>query len=139
VDSGASNHLTFDKSQLQDYVEYLVPKQCGGISSNFFIHGHGTVKLQCLSDKSRTITLLNVNYSPQASANLLSTEQVKGIVWTIADGIMRGRLGERIVFHAPHLGGQYRLRIEGRNGPVFKTSGPHSQNEKSQEENSQML
>lgn len=64
VDSDATNHLTFDKSQLHDYVEYLKPKQCRGISSTFFIHGHGTMKLQCLSDRSRTATLSNVNYSP---------------------------------------------------------------------------
>jgi hypothetical protein len=145
VDSGASNHLTFDKSQLEDYVEYPAPKQCGGISSNFFIHGHGTVKLQCLGDKSRTITLSNVNYSPQATANLLSTEQVKGIIWTIADGTMKGRLGERVIFYAAHLGGQYRLRIEKRDGTAAFATTKESQSQDShkreshESQDSQML
>jgi transposase InsO family protein len=127
VDSGASNHLTFDKSQLIDYVEYPAPKQCGGISSQFFIYGYGKIRLQCVRDISRTITLSNVNYSPQATANLLSTEQVKGIIWTIANGIMQGRLGSKLVFHAVHLGGQYRLRIEQGNGNAVFMARQESQ------------
>ena len=64
IDTGASNHLTFERELLYNYVKFPEPRRCGGISSSFYIEGQGSIDLKVIGDSTRTITLRTVDYSP---------------------------------------------------------------------------
>lgn len=112
VDSGASTHLTCNKSSLQDYTPYPVPRIGVGPTSTFLIEGYGTIVLQCVGDNKRNITVRNVKYAPFAQVNLLSMRNFQGVRWVTEDDVMEGYVGNELVFYAEYKGGQYRLRVE---------------------------
>ncbi len=80
IDTGATHHLTGDRSLFYEYIEYGTRQECSGIGSGIVIQGQGTIFLKVLGDKSRTIKLGNVRYSPAAKVNFFSLSQISEVV-----------------------------------------------------------
>lgn len=71
VDSGATNHMTFDKSQLREFEYFAVPKRVKVANGESIdILGHGNIRL------SDTLMLKQVLYVPKLDCNLVSVRQL---------------------------------------------------------------
>ena len=113
IDTGASNHLTFQRELLYNYKEFPTPQKCGGISSSFHILGMGSIDLQLIGGSTtRNITLQNVHYSPQAQANLLLVAQLTEVEFSFSKGFATGLFRNKEVFTGLYSRGAYRLKIE---------------------------
>ncbi len=112
ADTGATNHLTGDRSLFLDYTPFATPLRCKGIANSIMVEGKGTVLLQLLGDESRPVTISNVYYSPQATVNLLSTHAIPAVVWTFSKDRVTGYDGNKLVFYGEYLDGQYCLRMD---------------------------
>ena len=69
IDTGASHHICFQRSQFQTFDKYQVPIQAG--TSTTTSQGRGQVDLDV---DGHTLSLYRVLYAPQLRFNLLSTE-----------------------------------------------------------------
>ena len=74
IDSGATQHMTFDKDSLSDYVEFKQPCIVNlGDNGKIFACGKGTYRLVAdLEDGTQHIALHDVLYLPDLDKNLLS-------------------------------------------------------------------
>ena len=74
VDSGASCHMCFDKSEMDDYIEFD-SAQTIGMADDSIIHaiGKGTVRLTSkIGDEFHNLRLMDVLHVPKSRKNLLS-------------------------------------------------------------------
>ena len=74
IDSGATQHMTFDKSNLSDYVEFKQPCIVNlGDNRSILAYGKGTYRIVAdLGDHVQNISLRDVLYLPDLENNLLS-------------------------------------------------------------------
>ena len=74
IDSGATQHMTFEKDSLSDYVEFKQPCIVNlGNNATIFAYGKGTYRLVAdLEDSAQHIALHDVLYLPDLNKNLLS-------------------------------------------------------------------
>ena len=74
IDSGASSHMTWDKSCMSKYIELRKPEKIT-LGDDFIVQavGIGTVQLKvCVNGESKEAVLKNVLYVPALGANLFS-------------------------------------------------------------------
>ena len=76
IDSGATQHMTYQKECLSDYVEFKHPTTVSmGDDHVIFAHGKGTYRLQTDIDGCiQAVALQNVWYLPELGKNLLSVK-----------------------------------------------------------------
>lgn len=76
-DSGATDHMTHDRSIFITYNEYKGPRvvRYGGVTGSQKIAGIGTIEVQSIVEKGRLVDLLlkDVLYEPGSRRNLIST------------------------------------------------------------------
>ncbi|KAI0993623.1 hypothetical protein K3495_g14561, partial [Podosphaera aphanis] len=75
LDSGATSHFTHDLEKMFDYQACDVGVEFGKGSAKAL--AHGSVKLDLIGDKTRSVTFSDVFYVPELRANLLSTEKLR--------------------------------------------------------------
>ena len=77
LDSGASNHMTSDRTGMYDYAESDKYVRIGD-GSNMKVEGIGKLDIQVVDStgKERTVTLKNVRYVPGLTYNLLSLGRI---------------------------------------------------------------
>ena len=105
-DTGATHHLTHNKSLLHDYVELTAPLEVRfGDNGTKFALGKGTVHLPL--NKHQVISISNVYYVPSLARNLLSIGEAT-------------RNGAIIEFHNHFATIKYNLQL----GQILKTTCP---------------
>ena len=74
IDSGATQHMTFKRNNLEDYVEFKKPTVVNlGDNRSILAHGKGTYRVTAVvDDKLQKIALRDVLYLPELDKNLLS-------------------------------------------------------------------
>ena len=74
IDSGATQHMTFQRKNLEDYVEFKEPSVVNlGDNRSILASGKGTYRVKAVVDgKLQKIALHNVLYLPKLDKNFLS-------------------------------------------------------------------
>ena len=74
IDSGATQHMTFKRNNLEDYVEFKKPTVVNlGDNRSILAYGKGTYRVTAVvDDKLQKIALRDVLYLPELDKNLLS-------------------------------------------------------------------
>ena len=75
LDSGASTHFTHNLQNMFNYQSCDVRVEFGKGSAKAL--AFGSVRLEVVGDKNRTVTFSEVYYVPEMRANLLSTEKLR--------------------------------------------------------------
>ena len=85
IDSGATQHMTFDKDSLSDYVEFKQPCIVNlGDNGAIFAYGKGTYHIVAdLKNSIRPIALQDVLYLPDIGKNLLSVQAMTKLGATV--------------------------------------------------------
>jgi len=113
MDSGATQHYTFDKSVFSSFTEASdVLKVADG--NPVEIKGHGSVlfSVYLANGASHKVTLKKVFYAPKLMANLISVSKLDkdaGLSATIQKGVLSCSLGKTEVLRAPMNGPYYML------------------------------
>ena len=74
IDSGATQHMTFERNTLEDYIEFKQPSVVNlGDNRSIFAYGKGTYHIKAVvNGKLQKIALRDVLYLPELDKNLLS-------------------------------------------------------------------
>ena len=74
IDSGATQHMTFEQNNLEDYIEFKQPFVVNlGDNRSIFSYGEGTYHIKAVvNGKLQKIALRDVLYLPELDKNLLS-------------------------------------------------------------------
>ena len=74
IDSGATQHMTFERNNLEDYIEFKQPSVVNlGDNRSIFAYGKGTYHIKAVvNGKLQKIALRDVLYLPELDKNLLS-------------------------------------------------------------------
>jgi hypothetical protein len=85
IDSGATQHMTYERDSLSEYVEFKRPCKVNlGDNRVILAYGKGTYRLSTdLNGSSQKIALKNVLYLPELKRNLLSVQAMSKLGATV--------------------------------------------------------
>lgn len=121
IDSGCSNHMTFDKSLFETWNVPPVSEVVLGNGSKATITGCGTIRINIISDgKSVPCLLKNVLLVPELGYQLLSVSNLSknGLVTSFKAGRCWIEKDEKVVASGTLRGTLYQLDVPETNQPV---------------------
>ena len=91
-DSGASRHVCNNLAYMEDVRTRKKPILLSQLVGDIKVYTTGTVKLECQDGKggSRTVSLLNTCYIPDAKVNLLSLQKLRKALFVTEQGDQLG-------------------------------------------------